>query len=387
MYKKKICVITGSRADYGLLRNILKCCISRSDITLQVIATGTHLSSNHGYTCTEIEDDGFKINKKIEVVSNSDSPSAISKSIGSGVNLFTDAFNELKPDIIIILGDRYEIFSAAITAMAINLPIAHIHGGELTEGLIDDVIRHSITKMSDLHFVSTEDYKNRVIQLGEEPKNVFNVGALALDSIADTNIISKKELLEELGLLVNNDLFLVTYHPVTLDLSNSKANIDELLEGLNEFSDTNILFTGVNSDASNSYINKKIIEYVESDPKRLKYITNLGQSKYFSAMKHSEVIIGNSSSGIIEAPSFRVPTVNIGIRQNGRIKANSIINCSSNKTEIVDAINSAISKDMKETCSNVISPYAGPGVSEKIVNTIANQNLENIKIKKFYDLK
>ena len=189
------------------------------------------------------------------------------------------------------------------------------------------------------------------------------------------------------GLLVNNDLFLVTYHPVTLDLSNSKANIDELLRALDGFSDVNILFTGVNSDASNSYINKKITEYVESDPKRLKYIINLGQSKYFSAMKHSEVIIGNSSSGIIEAPSFKVPTVNIGIRQNGRIKANSIIDCAENKTAIVEAINSAISKDMKETCSNVISPYAGPGVSEKIVDTIVNKNLENIKIKRFYDLK
>jgi len=387
MYKKKVCVITGSRADYGLLRNILKCCLSRSEITLQVIATGMHLSRSHGYTCTEIEDDGFKINKKIEVVSNSDLPSAISKSIGSGVALFADAFNELDPDIIVILGDRYEIFSAAITAMAMNLPIAHIHGGELTEGLIDDVIRHSITKMSDLHFVSTVDYKNRVIQLGEEPKNVFNVGALALDSMADTTILSKKELLKDLGLLVNNDLFLVTYHPVTLDLSNSKANIDELLRALDGFSDVNILFTGVNSDASNSYINKKITEYVESDPKRLKYVMNLGQSKYFSAMKHSEVIIGNSSSGIIEAPSFKVPTVNIGIRQNGRIKANSIIDCTENKTAIVEAINSAISKDMKETCSNVISPYAGPGVSEKIVDTIVNKNLENIKIKRFYDLK
>ena len=203
MNKKKVCVITGSRADYGLLKNILKCCVSRSEITLQLIATGMHLSDRYGYTCTEIEDDGFKINKKIEVVSDSDLPSAISKSIGSGVNSFTDAFVELKPDIIIILGDRYEIFSAAIAAMAMNLPIAHIHGGELTEGVIDDVIRHSITKLSDLHFVSTEDYKNRVIQLGEEPKNIFNVGALALDSMADTTILSKEELLGNLVLLNN----------------------------------------------------------------------------------------------------------------------------------------------------------------------------------------
>ena len=285
MNKKKVCVITGSRADYGLLKNILKCCVSRSEITLQLIATGMHLSDRYGYTCTEIEDDGFKINKKIEVVSDSDLPSAISKSIGSGVNSFTDAFVELKPDIIIILGDRYEIFSAAIAAMAMNLPIAHIHGGELTEGVIDDVIRHSITKLSDLHFVSTEDYKNRVIQLGEEPKNIFNVGALALDSMADTTILSKEELLGNLGLLNNSSLFLVTYHPVTLDLDNSNTSIDELLRALDEFSDANIIFTGVNSDASNSYINKKISKYIESDPQRLKYITNLGQQKYFSVMK------------------------------------------------------------------------------------------------------
>tara|TARA_B100001750_G_C15432373_1_gene559005 strand:+ start:85 stop:1254 length:1170 start_codon:yes stop_codon:yes gene_type:complete len=387
MNKKKVCVITGSRADYGLLKNILKCCVSRSEITLQLIATGMHLSDRYGYTCIEIEDDGFKINKKIEVVSDSDLPSAISKSIGSGVNSFTDAFVELKPDIIIILGDRYEIFSAAIAAMAMNLPIAHIHGGELTEGVIDDVIRHSITKLSDLHFVSTEDYKNRVIQLGEEPKNIFNVGALALDSMADTTILSKEELLGNLGLLNNSSLFLVTYHPVTLDLDNSNTSIDELLRALDEFSDANIIFTGVNSDASNSYINKKISKYIESDPQRLKYITNLGQQKYFSVMKYSEVVIGNSSSGIIEAPSFKVPTVNIGIRQNGRIKANSIIDCVENKAAIVDAINSAISEDMKETCSNVVSPYAGPGVSEKIVDTIVNKNLEKIKIKRFYDLK
>ena len=205
--------------------------------------------------------------------------------------------------------------------------------------------------------------------------------------MADTTILSKEELLGNLGLLNNSSLFLVTYHPVTLDLDNSNTSIDELLRALDEFSDANIIFTGVNSDASNSYINKKISKYIESDPQRLKYITNLGQQKYFSVMKYSEVVIGNSSSGIIEAPSFKVPTVNIGIRQNGRIKANSIIDCVENKAAIVDAINSAISEDMKETCSNVVSPYAGPGVSEKIVDTIVNKNLEKIKIKRFYDLK
>ncbi|WP_313757478.1 UDP-N-acetylglucosamine 2-epimerase [Tissierella sp.] len=385
---KKICVVTGTRAEYGLFRPLIKRIKEDDELQLQLIVTGMHLSPEFGLTYKEIEEDGFIIDEKVEMLLSSDTPVGISKSIGLAMIGFTDAFERLKPDMVVVLGDRYEIFAAASTAMISRIPIAHIHGGETTEGLIDEAIRHSITKMSYLHFTSTEEYRQRVIQLGEEPNRIFNVGAIGIESIKKLKLLKKDALENSINFKFGLKNALVTFHPVTLEDGTSKEQFQELLNALDRFSDLKIIFTKSNSDTNGRIINSMIDEYVEKNKQKAIAFTSMGQLRYLSAMKYVDLVIGNSSSGIIEAPSFNVPTINIGDRQKGRIQGETIIDCTTVENEIYKAIKLGLSDDFKETIKSAINPYGEGNTSYLIVQRIKQSfflDLINIK-KKFFDL-
>tara|TARA_B100000886_G_scaffold340529_1_gene310874 strand:- start:5419 stop:6582 length:1164 start_codon:yes stop_codon:yes gene_type:complete len=385
---RKVCVITGSRAEYGLLYWTIKGIKDDSSLNLQLIATGMHLSKEFGYTYNQIEKDGFVIDKKIKILDPSDSPRGISTTMGNTLIEFSKAFKLMRPDIILILGDRYEIFSVAAVAMIYGIPIAHCHGGESTEGVIDEPIRHSITKMSHLHFCSTEKYKNRIIQLGESKENIFQVGALGIESINKLKLFSKNQLSESLSFdIKNKNFFLITFHPVTLEDNSSKKQIKELLDALKKFTDYKIIFTKANSDTYGKIINKKIDDFVMEFPYRSISFKSLGQISYLSALKYCSCVIGNSSSGIIEAPSFKVPTVNIGDRQRGRIIAASVVNCKPIKSDILNAIKKVLSDDFsKNIVSKTINPYGQGNASKKIISVLKRKNLKNIIKKKFNDI-
>lgn len=327
----KICVITGTRAEYGLLKPIINKIKDDKQLGLQLVVTGMHISPEFGLTYKEILQDGFEISDKIEVLLSSDTPVGISKSIGLGIIGFAELFEKSKPDIVIILGDRYEIFAVASAAMIANIPIAHIHGGETTEGLIDEAIRHSITKMSYIHFPCTEEYRRRIIQLGESPDRVFNVGALGCENIKKIKFIDKEALKEELNIDFEKKVALLTFHPVTLDIFKAEKQFKEVLSAIDCFEDLQVIFTKANSDTGGRIINYLIDEYVRKNSNRCIAFSSLGQVRYLSAMKYCSFVIGNSSSGILEAPVLNKPTINIGDRQKGRIQLESIINCEAKK--------------------------------------------------------
>ena len=326
MTKRKVCVITGTRAEYGLLYWLIKEIDLDKELSLQLIVTGMHLSQEFGLTYKEIEKD-FKIDKKIDILSSSDTDLDISKSMSIAQRSFAETFEELKPDIIVVLGDRYEILSSVTAAMIARIPIAHIHGGESTEGVIDEAIRHSITKMSHLHFTAAEEYRNRVIQLGENPKRVFNFGGMGIENINKLNLLSKEEFEKSIDFKLNKRNILVTFHPVTLENNSAKVHFQELLDVIDELEDTNIIITKANSDSGGRVINSMIDDYLARNYHKSIGFTSLGQLRYLSAMQHVDAVVGNSSSGIIETPSFKIGTINIGDRQKGRIKADSIIDC------------------------------------------------------------
>ena len=382
---KKICVVTGTRAEYGLLYWVMRGIQDSSELDLQIIVTGMHLSYEFGNTYKEIEKDGFYINKKIDMLLSSDEDSAIVKSVGLGMFGFADSLKSLNPDMILVLGDRFEILSASIAAMILRIPIIHIHGGESTEGLIDEPIRHSITKMSHLHFVSTESYRKRVIQLGEDPKRVFFVGAVGIDYINKINFLSLSELENSLNFKLGLKNILVTFHPVTLDDKTAGNQIDELLFALEEIKDTKIIFTMPNADTDGRIIINKINNFVNKNNNSISFIS-LGPLRYLSCLKYIDAIVGNSSSGIIEAPSFKIGTINIGDRQRGRIKANSVIDCKPNKESILKAFKILESKKFQAKLSNIINPYGDGGASEKIIKVIEKISLDNIIKKKFYNI-
>ena len=383
---KKICVVTGTRAEYGLLYWFLKEIESDKELQLQVIVTGMHLSPEFGLTYKEIEKE-FKINKKIEMLLSSDTSVGISKSMGLAQISFAESYDELKPDIVIVLGDRYEIFSATSAAMIARIPIAHIHGGEKTEGAFDESIRHSITKMSHLHFTATEEYKNRVIQLGEHPSRVFNVGGMGIENIKRLKLLSKDEFEKSIEFKLNIKNILVTFHPVTLENSTAKEQFQQLLDAIDELEDTNIIFTKANSDADGRVINQMIDEYVTKNSHKSIVFTSLGQLRYLSALQYVDAVVGNSSSGLAEAPSFKIGTINIGDRQKGRIKASSVIDCEANKNSIVKAFAKLYSKEFQETLKTTINPYGDGCASKKIVEILKNVDLKNILKKSFYDLR
>ncbi|MDX4048725.1 UDP-N-acetylglucosamine 2-epimerase [Aliarcobacter skirrowii] len=383
---KKICVVTGTRAEYGLLYWLLKEIEADKDLELQLIAAGMHLSPEFGLTYQIIEKE-FKINKKIEMLLSSDTSVGISKSMGLAQISFAESYDELKPDIVIVLGDRYEIFSATSAAMIAKIPIAHLHGGEKTEGAFDESIRHSITKMSHLHFTATNEYKNRVIQLGEDPSRVFNVGGMGIENIKRLKLLSKDEFEKSIEFKLNSKNILVTFHPVTLENSTAKEQFQQLLDAIDELEDTNIIFTKANSDTDGRVINQMIDEYVTKNSHKSIVFTSLGQLRYLSALQYVDAVVGNSSSGLAEAPSFKIGTINIGDRQKGRIKASSVIDCEPNKDSILNSFEKLYSKEFQETLKTTINPYGDGYASKKIVEILKNVNLENILKKSFYDLR
>lgn len=381
---RKICVITGSRAEYGLLSGLMRAIHEDNDLQLQVIATNMHLSPEFGLTYREIEKDGFAIDKKVEMLLSSDTPNATAKSVGLGTIGFADAFEDLKPDMIIVLGDRYEILSAVSTALFYKIPIAHLHGGEITEGAYDDCIRHAITKMSHLHFTSTEEYKNRVVQLGEQPDRVFNVGAIGIENIKKVPLMNKDELETTLdGFTFSEKTLLVTYHPVTLENSTAEEQIKNLLTALDEYPDYKLIFTLPNSDTDGRIIIQLINEYVSKHPYKVVAYPSLGLRRYLSALQFVKAVVGNSSSGIIEVPSFGIPTLNIGDRQKGRIAAESVVNCGTNKDDILAGLEQVLKVEYKE----IHNPYEGKNTTTNILQVLKAYPLEGLIQKTFYNLK
>jgi len=385
MIKRKICLVTGTRAEYGLLYWLMKKIDADKDFELQTIATGMHLSEEFGNTYQQIEKDGFTIDKKVDISLLSDTELAISKSMGLGMIGFSNAFNELQPDLLVVLGDRFEIFSAVSSAMIARIPVAHLHGGEVTEGAFDESIRHSITKMSHLHFTATEEYKNRVIQLGEQPNRVFNVGGLGIDNINKLKLLSKSSFEKEMDFKLGEKNILVTFHPVTLENHTSEEQFQALLDSISELKDTKIIFTKANSDPGGRVINCLIDSYVLVNDNSVAF-TSMGQLNYLSALQFVDAVVGNSSSGPLEAPSFNVATIDIGDRQKGRIKAESVISCLPEKKHIDNALKKIYSQRFQEMVKNVKNPYGDGGASEIIFDTIKNFNLDNIIKKTFYDL-
>jgi GDP/UDP-N,N'-diacetylbacillosamine 2-epimerase (hydrolysing) len=382
---RKICVVTGTRADYGLLRWVMQGISEATDLELQVVATGMHLSPEFGYTYRCIEDDGFIIDQKIEILLSSDSPSGMTKSMGLGLIGFADAITELKPDLVLLLGDRFEIFAAAAAALLANIPIAHLHGGESTEGAADEAMRHSVTKMAYLHFVANEDYQRRVIQLGEDPARVFLVGGLGIDNVQKLQLLERNALERELDFDLGKKSLLVTFHPATLDGNSSDAQIDGLLGALDTLNDTQLVFTLPNADAGSRAMIDRIRQFVAGHANSRAY-TSLGQLLYLSCLLHVDGVVGNSSSGIIEAPSFRKGTINIGDRQAGRIKAGSVIDCECDLKSIVEALRRLYSPVFQESLKTVVNPYGDGGASDKIVKTLQSFPLNSTIKKSFYDL-
>ena len=385
---KKICVVTGTRAEYGLLRPLIQKINNDNDLELQLVATGMHLSPEFGLTYREIEQDGFEITEHNEMLLSSDTPNGITKSVGLGTIGFADIFTRIAPDMVVILGDRYEALAAATAAMIHRIPIAHIHGGELTEGLIDEPIRHAITKMSMLHFTVTEEYRNRVIQLGEQPDRVFCVGALGVENIKTQVLMSKQELEKSIDFKLDMPYMLVTFHPVTLEDGTAKEQFENLLTALDRIEGYRIIFTKANSDTDGRIINQKIDTYVGKNEGKATAFTSLGMVRYLSALKYCEIVVGNSSSGIIEVPSFHIPTVNIGDRQKGRVRGKSVVDCGYTTEEIVNAIHTAQMMNKNNTLLNEDNPYEGKNTAETILSLIKNYLTADIDLKKhFYDIK
>lgn len=381
---RKICVVTGSRAEYGIMRGLMKAIKDDLELTLQIIATNQHLSKLQGETYHEIERDGFSIDYKVYMADDNapDNANTTAKAISRGVSGFSDAFDELQPDLLLILGDRYEMLAVASTALIYKIPIAHLHGGEITEGAFDDAIRHAITKMSHLHFTSTETYRQRVIQLGEQPDRVFNVGALGVENVMKTDFMTKEEIEQNLNFKLTDKCFLCTYHPVTLSNMSTEIQVMSLLKALDDYKDYHIIFTYSNSDTNSQIIIKRIQEYVDQNPERCMFLPSLGQRRYFSTLKYVKAVLGNSSSGIIEVPSFGIPTLDIGDRQKGRIAADSVIHCG----YTTEDIKTGLEKTVVYRSNKIFNPYYKEGTCDVIMKVIKTYPLENIVQKHFYNL-
>jgi len=381
-----ICVVTGSRAEYGLLSPLLRLIQEDEQLTLQIVATGMHLSPLFGSTWQEIEKDGFTINEKVDIELSADSKVGIAKSTGLAVIGLSEALTKLKPDWVVLLGDRFETFAAATAAHLLGIPIAHLHGGELTEGAVDDAFRHAITKMSTLHFTAAPEYRQRVMQLGESPDRVFDVGAIGLDNVRQLPLLSKKELEQQLEFPELERTILVTFHPVTLENISSEQQVTELLAALDALTEHKVIFTFPNADADGRVIINLLQQYVARNAGRAKAYASLGQLKYLSLLKYVEVMVGNSSSGLIEAPSFGLPVVNIGSRQNGRLRPSSVIDAFPDKKNIGQAVQKAISQSFRDSCRQMRNPYGDGTAAQKIVKQIKHVGKLNTTIKKFFDL-
>lgn len=387
MTKRKICVVTGTRAEYGLLYWLMKEIQADDELELQIIATGQHLSPEFGLTYKNIEADGFAINAKVEMLLSSDSPVGIAKSVGLGTIGFADALARLQPDIMVLLGDRFEALAAAQTAMILRIPIAHIHGGESTEGAIDEAIRHSITKMSQIHFVSEPEYRDRVIQLGENPESIFEVGAVGIDNIVRLKLLGLQELEKQINFSLGKKFFLVTYHPETLTGKSPVEALKTLFAVFDEFPEYKLIFTQANSDAGGRIINEQIEAYAKKNKERVLLVKSLGQLRYLSAMKLCAAVVGNSSSGLLEAPVFHVPTINIGDRQKGRKRYPSVIDCNEDKQQLLSAIQSLRDSKFLQKIQSMEIPHTDGKIAVTMKDMLKQAELSNICQKKFYDLK
>ena len=382
---KKVCVITGTRADYGLLRWVMQGIKDDADFNLQIIATGMHLSPEFGLTYKAIEADGFEIDRKVEMLTSSDTPVGIAKSMGLAMIGFSDALNELNPDLLVVLGDRFEIFSAVATALVACIPVAHLHGGETTEGAFDEAFRHSITKMSQLHFVAADEYKQRVIQLGEQPEHVFLVGGLGVDNIKRLKLLGRNALEADLGFKFGQKNLLITFHPETLENVSAVIQMQALLDALENLEDTVLIFTMPNADTDGRALIKMVSQFA-SQHTNAHAFSSLGQLRYLSCIAQVDAVVGNSSSGLAEVPSLKKGTINIGDRQRGRLQAASIINCEPQQESIADAIRILYSSKFQAGLSEICNPYGDGGASEKIVNALKITNIQGIVKKSFYDL-
>lgn len=384
----KICILTATRAEYGLLRPVIYRLTEEPRFDVRIVVTGTHLSPEFGLTYKDIEHDGILIDEQIEILLSSDTPASISKSMGLAMIGFADYFARAKPDLLLVLGDRYETLAVCCAAMNARIPIAHLYGGESTEGAVDEVIRHAITKLSYLHFTSTEEYRKRVIQLGEDPKRVFCVGALGVENALRTKLLTKEELAHELGFSIEKPYAVVTFHPVTLEEGQSKEQFGALLSALSTQSALQFIFTKSNADVEGRIINKMIDTFVAEREESIAF-ASLGTRRYLSALKYSTMVIGNSSSGLVEAPSFGIPTINIGDRQKGRAQATSVINCEPLRQNISEAIELALTSDFRAKAKVTINPYGDGNASVRIAEVINDSMLnDRIDLKKsFYDWK
>lgn len=388
MMKPIICILTATRAEYGLLKELIGRLQTDEKYEVRVVVTGMHLVSDFGFTYTEIEEDGIHIDEKIDILLSADTPCGVSKSMGIAMIGFADYFLRRRPNLLIVLGDRYETLAVAAAAINESIPIAHIHGGETTEGAIDEAIRHSITKMSYLHFASTEIYRARIIQLGEEPERVFNVGSLGVENIKKVCLLSKQEIMEYFGFLNNEKYVLLTFHPVTLEKGTELEQFREIILALNHFPMLKVILTKANADSGGKIINGEIDSIVTEQPERYSAYTSLGVVKYLSAMRDCQFVIGNSSSGIMEAPSFRIPTINIGDRQKGRVQADTTLNSVPNEKIIVQKIEIALSDCFREKIASTNNPYEKEGSVQRIIDCLDEffvKYIGNVK-KKFYDL-
>lgn len=383
---RRICVVTGSRAEYGLLRWVLEGLRAAGDVALQLVATGMHLSPEFGHTYDEIEGDGFEIDRKVEMLLSSDTPSGVAKSMGVGLIGFADTLQQLDPHLVVVLGDRFEIFSVVSAAMIARIPVAHVHGGETTEGAFDEAIRHSITKMSHLHFVATDEYRRRVIQLGEQPERVFTVGGLGIDGIKRLPLLDRSSLEDALGFRLGQKNLLITFHPATLENCTASHQLGELLAALEKLEGSHLIFTMPNADTDSRALFEMIKAFV-SRHDNSRAFTSLGQLRYLSCIRYVDGVIGNSSSGLTEVPSFGKGTINIGDRQRGRIRASSVIDCDPNREAISSAIRKLYSKAFAASLATVSNPYGNGGASEKIVEMLRTFPLEHLLKKSFYDLR
>ena len=385
---RKICVVTGTRAEYGLLSRLMRMIKDSQDTHLQVIATNMHLSPKYGNTYQEIEKDGFTIDCKIPIIDENAEDNAVTtvKSMATALSGFADAYNTLKPDLVVVLGDRYEILAAATAALIERIPIAHLYGGEVTEGAYDDAIRHSITKMSQLHFASTEVYRQRIIQMGEQPDHVFYIGAVGVENVKRLPLKSKNEIEKEIDFTIDNNTILVTYHPVTLGNRTAKDDIDDFIAVLEERKDLRVIFTMPNSDTGSIFIVEAVNGFVERNSDRAKAFKSLGVVRYLSVMKQVAAVVGNSSSGIVEVPSFGIPTLNIGDRQKGRIQSESTYNCMPDKDSVLKGLDMVLSKDFRELASKAHNPYEKANTAEEIFNVISTYPIEQLNQKHFYDI-
>jgi GDP/UDP-N,N'-diacetylbacillosamine 2-epimerase (hydrolysing) len=383
--KRKICVVTGTRAEYGLLRWLIQELKDSPQVDLQVLATGAHLSPEFGLTYRDIEQDGFAIDAKVEMLVSSDTCTGTSKSMGLGLIGISEALARLTPDLVLLLGDRFEVLAAATAALIAGIPVAHLHGGEKTEGAFDEAIRHSVTKMSHLHFVAAEEYRRRVIQLGEDPERVFLVGGLGVDAIKRIKFLDREELETSLGYRFGTKNLLITFHPVTLEGNASTHQMAELLGALHELTDTNLIVTMPNADAGSREMTRMIDEFVVAHSNARAY-TSLGQLRYLSCMNLVDGVVGNSSSGLAEAPSLGVGTVNIGDRQRGRLKASSVIDCLPKRRNILAAIEKLYSPAFRQSLEVVQNPYGDGGASKRITRILESFPLDMVLKKQFHDL-